>query len=74
MIDALKKDLAEAFTDEDYIASLTDVLSAQLIKSLKKAAKAELDEIRRKILKNKRKLAIGGIVAVMILLKIKGGK
>lgn len=74
MIDALKKELAEAFTDEDYVASLTDVLSAQLIKSLKKAAKTEIDELRRKILKHKREFAIGGIVAVMILLKIKRGK
>lgn len=69
MMDALKKELAEAFTDEDYVASFTDMLTEQLIRSLKKAAKAEIEELKRKILKNRRKLIAGGIIAIAILVK-----
>lgn len=73
MMDALKKELAEAFTDEDYVSSLTDVLAEQLIKSLKKAALAELEEIKRKILKNRKKILACGAVAVAILIKLRRG-
>lgn len=69
MMDALKKELAEAFTDEDYVGSLTDVLAEQLIKSLKKAAMAELEELRRKILKHRGKLIAGGAVIVALIVK-----
>lgn len=71
MMDALKKELAEAFTDEDYVSSLTDMLCEQLIKSFKKAAKAEIEELKRKILKHRRKLIAGGVVAACILIGLR---
>ena len=67
-MDALKKELAEAFTDEDYVSSLTDVLCEQLIKSFKKTVRAEIDELRRKILKNKGKIIAGGVIAAALML------
>lgn len=67
MMDAIKKELAEAFTDEDYVSSLTDVLCEQLIKSMKRAAAAEIEAIKRKILKNRSKIIAGGIAAVIAI-------
>lgn len=71
MMDALKKELAEAFTDEDYVSSLTDVLAAQLVKSMKKALMAELEELKRKIFKNRKKILAGGAIVVAILIKLR---
>ena len=72
-MDALKKEFAEAFADEDYMSSFTDMLSEQLIKSLKKAAKAEIEALKRKILKNRRKIIAGGIIAIAIIANRKRG-
>lgn len=66
MMDALKKELAEAFTDEDYVASITDVLCAQLIKSFKRQAKAEIEALIRKILKHKKKIVFGFAAAIIV--------
>lgn len=73
-IEALKKEVSVAFSDEEYVSELTDIICRNLIKSMKKAVKNEIEELGRWILKNKGKLVTGGIALTVLIKIIRKGK
>ena len=65
MIDALKKELGEMLTDDEYISGITDVLAEQMIRSLEKSAKAWFNRHKKKL------ILIGGAALIIAIMRRK---